>query len=62
MWEEEERRMQEEEEWRIWEEEEQWLHLISKQQKKWVAELAVQQQQEWMTEERMGGSLKSRGT
>ena len=36
--------------------------MISEWEKKWLAELATQQQWEQMTEERMGGSFKSRGT
>ena len=75
--EEEERKAQEEEEWRaweveeqrMWEEEERWvqekeqarLRLASKEEKRWLMELAAQQQREWIAEERgKGSSTQSR--
>ena len=60
VWEAEAWRLQEVEEWRMWEEEKKELWLASAQEKRWLAELAAQHQQEWMVEGKTGESLQSR--
>ena len=62
MWEVEEQRLQEEEEQKVWEEEERALRLASAQEKKWLAELAKQNQQNQLAEEKAEGSSKNGGT
>ena len=61
VWEVEEKRLWEEEEWQVQEEEESQLQLASKQEKRWLVELAEQRWREQMAEERAEGSSKSRG-
>ena len=61
VWAVEEQRLQEEEERKVWEEEERALRLVSVQEKKWLVELAEQNWQNWLAEEKVEGSSKSGG-
>ena len=54
-------KLQEEEEQRVWKEEGKKLRLVSEWEKRWLAELAEQNQWNWLVEKNAEGSSKSSG-